>query len=121
MEKKEREEMLLKLLHLKEGGLEDLLLEYAEAVIEDHQEQLEGNGSLTSVPIAERIDSEVLDIIEQLLDKAREEGYEKGWKDGSKGKVFEKIEIETEVKFKDLKDVIEGKEDAGDFLSKLKQ
>ncbi len=53
------------------------------------------------------------------LDRAREEGYQKGWEDGSKGKVFEKIEVETEVTFKDLKDVIEGKEDAGEFLSKL--
>jgi len=53
------------------------------------------------------------------LDKAREEGYQKGWEDGSKGKVFEKIEVETEVTFKDLRDVIEGKEDAGEFLSKL--
>ena len=63
----------------------------------------------------------IKEYLRKELDKAREEGYEKGWEDGSKGKVFEKIEIETEVKFKDLKDVIEGKEDAGDFLSKLKQ
>ena len=68
------------------------------------------------------MEQEVRDMASNIeLDKAREEGYEKGWEDGSKGKVFEKIEIETEVKFKDLKDVIEGKEDAGDFLSKLKQ
>lgn len=58
-------------------------------------------------------------FISQELDKAREEGYQKGWEDGSKGKVFEKIEVETEVTFKDLRDVIEGKEDAGEFLSKL--
>ena len=36
-----------------------------------------------------------------------------------KGKVFEKIEIDTEVRFSDLKDVIDGKEDAGEFLDKL--
>lgn len=60
-------------------------------------------------------------FIEQEIEKAREEGYKDGVKDGMKGKVFEKIEIETEVHFKDLKDVIEGKEDAGEFLSKLKQ
>ena len=59
--------------------------------------------------------------IQLLLDKAKEEGYQRGWEDGSKGKVFEKIEVETEVRFKDLKDVIEGKEDIGEFLSKLKQ
>lgn len=63
----------------------------------------------------------LVDFIQDELDKAREEGYRKGWGDGSKGKVFEKIEVETEVRFKDLKDVIEGKEDAGEFLSKLKE
>jgi hypothetical protein len=60
------------------------------------------------------------ELLTQELDRAREEGYQKGWEDGSKGKVFEKIEVETEVTFKDLRDVIEGKEDAGEFLSKLK-
>ena len=55
----------------------------------------------------------LLDFVEQELSKAREEGYQKGWEDGSKGKVFEKIEVETEVTFKDLRDVIEGREDAG--------
>lgn len=50
----------------------------------------------------------------QELDKAREEGYQKGWEDGSKGKVFEKIEVETEVTFKDLRDVIEGREEVKD-------
>ena len=59
------------------------------------------------------------EVMDKLLDKAREEGYQQGWKDGSKGRVFEKIEVETEVTFKDLRDVIEGKEDAGEFLSKL--
>lgn len=53
------------------------------------------------------------DYINQELDRAREEGYQKGWEDGSKGKVFEKIEVETEVTFKDLRDVIEGKEEQG--------
>ena len=55
----------------------------------------------------------------QEIDRAREEGYTKGVQDGMKGKVFEKIEIDTEVRFSDLKDVIDGKEDAGEFLSKL--
>lgn len=62
---------------------------------------------------------EVEKIVEQIKQESREEGYQKGWEDGSKGKVFEKIEVETEVTFKDLRDVIEGKEDAGEFLSKL--
>jgi len=57
--------------------------------------------------------------IEQEIDRAREEGYTKGVQDGMKGKVFEKIEIDTEVRFSDLKDVIDGKEDAGEFLDKL--
>ena len=57
--------------------------------------------------------------IEQEIDRAREEGYTKGVQDGMKGKVFEKIEIDTEVRFSDLKDVIDGKEDAGEFLSNL--
>lgn len=64
-------------------------------------------------------ENEVIDFIRAELNRAREEGYQKGWEDGSKGKVFEKIEVETEVTFKDLRDVIEGKEDAGEFLSKL--
>jgi len=59
------------------------------------------------------------DFIQQEIDRAREEGYTKGVQDGMKGKVFEKIEIDTEVRFSDLKDVIDGKEDAGEFLDKL--
>ena len=62
---------------------------------------------------------EAIEIIQQEIDRAREEGYTKGVKDGMKGKVFEKIEIDTEVRFSDLKDVIDGKEDAGEFLSNL--
>ena len=62
---------------------------------------------------------ELVEFIQQEIDRAREEGYTKGVKDGMKGKVFEKIEIDTEVRFSDLKDVIDGKEDAGEFLSKL--
>ena len=58
-------------------------------------------------------------FIQQEIDRAREEGYTKGVQDGMKGKVFEKIEIDTEVRFSDLKDVIDGKEDAGEFLDKL--
>jgi hypothetical protein len=37
------------------------------------------------------------EIIEQELDKAREEGYKKGVKDGMKGKVFNKVEIKEEA------------------------
>ena len=62
---------------------------------------------------------DVIAFIEQEIDRAREEGYTKGVQDGMKGKVFEKIEIDTEVRFSDLKDVIDGKEDAGEFLDKL--
>ena len=62
---------------------------------------------------------QLLVFIEQEIDRAREEGYTKGVQDGMKGKVFEKIEIDTEVRFSDLKDVIDGKEDAGEFLDKL--
>jgi len=76
----------------------------------------DGDGVLRLTGLGE----ELADFIESEIDKAREEGYKDGVKDEMKGKVFEKVEIETEVKFKDLKDVIEGKEDAGEFLSKLK-
>ena len=54
-------------------------------------------------------------VVEQEIEKA----YQRGWKDGSKGKVFEKIEVETDVHFKDLKDVLEGKESPEDFIDKL--
>ena len=64
-------------------------------------------------------EDEVVERIQQEIDRAREEGYKEGVQDGMKGKVFEKIEIDTEVRFSDLKDVIDGKEDAGEFLDKL--
>ena len=37
------------------------------------------------------------EFIQQELDKAKEEGYEKGVKDGMKGKVFNKVEIKEEA------------------------
>ena len=38
------------------------------------------------------------EFIEQELDKAREEGYDKGVKDGMKGRVFKKVHITEEYR-----------------------
>lgn len=86
---------------------------------------LQGELPLTTGWVADGVSDDftnkgVTEEIMKLLEKECYEWYQKGWEDGSNGIIFEKIEIETEVKFKDLKDVIEGKEDVEDFLFKLK-
>ena len=40
---------------------------------------------------------ELLDFIQQELDKAREDGYENGVNDGMKGRVFKRVEIKEEA------------------------
>ncbi len=37
------------------------------------------------------------DFIKKVVDKAREEGYDQGVKDGMKGRVFKKVEITEEI------------------------
>lgn len=41
---------------------------------------------------------EVAELIMEITDKAREEGYEKGVKDGLKGKVFKKVHLTEEYR-----------------------
>lgn len=99
--------------------LEFILEELSKAREEGRREQAELDRALYGVSFEHIKNADFEKILLEYVDKAREEGYQKGWEDGSKGRVFEKIEVETEVTFKDLRDVIEGKEDAGEFLSKL--
>jgi hypothetical protein len=69
----EKKDWILNNIHLKEGGLEDLLFEYADAVIEDYQGRIEDEETLTSVSVSKKIDEEVYNLVQQELDKAREE------------------------------------------------
>ena len=76
----------------------------------------ESNDYYQAVSALEEAENDLFDFIESEKQKSYEEGVE----DGIKGRVFEKLEINTEVKFNDLKDVVNGKEDIVDFISKLK-
>jgi len=58
-------------------------------------------------------EQEAIALIQQELDKAREEGYENGVKDGMKGRVFKKVHITEEYK------PFKNRGELENFLSKL--